>query len=58
MAKHGKKYDEAKKAVDPKMTYELDQAMKLLEETKTAKFDETVEVAVKLGSIPGRPTSR
>lgn len=52
MAKHGKKYDEVKKAVDPKVAYDLDQAMKLLEETKTAKFDETVEVAVKLGIDP------
>ena len=52
MPKHGKKYDEVKKAVDTKSTYALDQAMKLLEETKTAKFDETVEVAVKLGIDP------
>ena len=52
MPKHGKKYDEVKKSVDMKATYELDQAMKLLEETKTAKFDETVEVAVKLGIDP------
>lgn len=52
MPKHGKKYDEVKKSVDTKATYELDQAMKLLEETKTAKFDETVEVAVKLGIDP------
>ena len=52
MAKQGKKYDEVKKAVDPKVAYDLDQAMKLLEETKTAKFDETVEVAVKLGIDP------
>ena len=52
MTKHGKKYDEVKKAIDTKSTYALDQAMKLLEETKTAKFDETVEVAVKLGIDP------
>ncbi len=52
MPKHGKKYDEVKQSVDTKATYELDQAMKLLEETKTAKFDETVEVAVKLGIDP------
>lgn len=52
MPKHGKKYDEVKKSVDTKATYGLDQAMKLLEETKTARFDETVEVAVKLGIDP------
>lgn len=52
MAKQGKKYLEVKKAVDPKMNYALDDAIKLLEETKTANFDETVEVAVKLGIDP------
>ena len=52
MPKHGKKYDEVKKSIDTKETYALDQAMKLLEETKTARFDETVEVAVKLGIDP------
>lgn len=52
MAKQGKKYLEVKKAVDPKMNYVLDDAIKLLEETKTANFDETVEVAVKLGIDP------
>jgi len=52
MPKHGKKYDEVKKSIGTKETYALDQAMKLLEETKTARFDETVEVAVKLGIDP------
>ena len=52
MAKKGKKFTEARKVVDPKATYVLDDAIKLLEETKTANFDETVEVAVKLGIDP------
>ena len=52
MAKKGKKYTEVRKAVDPKASYVLDDAIKLLEETKTANFDETVEVAVKLGIDP------
>lgn len=52
MAKKGKKYTEVRKVVDPKASYVLDDAIKLLEETKTANFDETVEVAVKLGIDP------
>lgn len=52
MAKKGKKYAEVSKAVDPRESYIVDEAIKLLEDTKTAKFDETVEVAVKLGIDP------
>ena len=52
MAKKGKKYAEVSKAVDPKESYGVDESIKLLGETKTAKFDETVEVAVKLGIDP------
>ncbi|HSC33774.1 MAG TPA: 50S ribosomal protein L1 [Thermodesulfobacteriota bacterium] len=52
MAKQGKKYTEARNAVDAKTNYGLDDAIRLIEETKTAKFDETVEVAVTLGIDP------
>ncbi len=52
MATNGKKYNEVKDKVDPKMSYTVDEALKLIEETKTAKFDETVEVSVKLGIDP------
>ena len=52
MAKKGKKYNEVSQVVDPKKVYTVDEAIKLLEETKTAKFDETVEVSVKLGIDP------
>ncbi|MEM7008223.1 MAG: 50S ribosomal protein L1 [Thermodesulfobacteriota bacterium] len=52
MATRGKKYDEVSKAVDPKEIYTVDEAIKLIEDTKTAKFDETVEVSVKLGIDP------
>ena len=52
MAKQGKKYTEARNAVDSNKDYTLDEAIKLIEETKTAKFDETVEVSVKLGIDP------
>jgi len=52
MARKGKKYLEVNKAVDAKMNYDVDDAIRLLEATKRAKFDETVEVAVKLGIDP------
>ncbi|HQG40822.1 MAG TPA: 50S ribosomal protein L1, partial [Spirochaetales bacterium] len=40
--KHGKKYREAAKKVDPAKVYQLDEACKLIKELKVAKFDETV----------------
>ncbi|MGQ0793355.1 MAG: 50S ribosomal protein L1 [Deltaproteobacteria bacterium] len=48
----GKKYLEAKKKVDSNTDYAVEQAIALIQETKVAKFDETVEVAVKLGIDP------
>ena len=52
MVTKGKKYNEVSQAVDPKQSYSVDEAIKLIEETKTAKFDETVEISVKLGIDP------
>lgn len=49
MAKKGKKYNEVAESVDAKQVYTVEDAIKLIEDTKTAKFDETVEVSVKLG---------
>ncbi|HON88417.1 MAG TPA: 50S ribosomal protein L1 [Spirochaetia bacterium] len=46
--KHGKKYREAAKKVDPAKVYQLDEACKLIKELKVAKFDETVEAHVRL----------
>ena len=40
--KHGKRYREAAKLVDPKKTYELEEALGLVLQTSTAKFDETI----------------
>ncbi|MCH8028415.1 MAG: 50S ribosomal protein L1 [Candidatus Dadabacteria bacterium] len=51
MAK-GKKYIEARSKVDLLKFYPVTEAMALLVETGVAKFDETVEVAVKLGIDP------
>lgn len=52
MVKKGKKYTEARNAVDAKTNYGVEDAIRLIEGTKTAKFDETVEVAVTLGIDP------
>ncbi|MBV8135671.1 MAG: 50S ribosomal protein L1, partial [Deltaproteobacteria bacterium] len=48
----GKKYREATKKIDREKRYPLEEAVKLVTDTKLAKFDETVEVAVRLGVDP------
>ena len=52
MPKRGKKYQEAAKAIDTTKAYEPREALKLVKENAKAKFDETVEVAVRLGVDP------
>jgi len=52
MPKHGKKYLEAKKLVEPGRLYDPAEAISLVKKTATAKFDETVEVALRLGVDP------
>ena len=47
--KHGKKYVDSVKLIDKTKLYENDEAMDVCVKTATAKFDETVEVHVKLG---------
>jgi len=47
--KHGKKYNESAKLVERAKLYDADEALELAIKTKTAKFDETVEVHVRLG---------
>ena len=49
MPKHGKAYVEAKAKVDREHEYEPAEAVKLLKELKTAKFDESVEVHIRTG---------
>ncbi len=52
MAKHGKRLRKIYEKVDRRKVYSLDEAIKLLKETASAKFDETVEVAMNLGVDP------
>jgi large subunit ribosomal protein L1 len=52
MAKRGKKLLEARQRVDPVVKYELREALDLVRELAFAKFDESVEVAVRLGVDP------
>ncbi|MBE6792719.1 MAG: 50S ribosomal protein L1 [Ruminococcaceae bacterium] len=47
--KHGKKYVDSTKLVDRNTLYDVNEALDLVIKTGKAKFDETVEVHVKLG---------
>ncbi|QSZ27169.1 50S ribosomal protein L1 [Aceticella autotrophica] len=50
--KHGKKYIESKKLIDRSVLYEPQDAVELVLKTAKAKFDETVELSVRLGVDP------
>lgn len=50
--KRGKKYLESLKSVDITKSYDVEEAMKNVIETAKAKFDETVELHVRLGVDP------
>jgi len=52
MAKRGKKYIEAAKKIEPGKRYPIREAMDLVVATARAKFDETVNAAVRLGVNP------
>ncbi|HEX8082786.1 MAG TPA: 50S ribosomal protein L1 [Solirubrobacteraceae bacterium] len=49
MAKHGKKYLEARARVDREHEYSPAEAVKLVKELKSSKFDESVEVHIRTG---------
>jgi large subunit ribosomal protein L1 len=49
MAKHGKKFLEARAKVDREREYAPAEAVALVKDTKTAKFDESVEVHIRTG---------
>jgi large subunit ribosomal protein L1 len=52
MAKHGKRYRTALAGVDRAKRYSLEDALGLVVNTAKAKFDETIELAVRLGVDP------
>jgi large subunit ribosomal protein L1 len=52
MANRGKKYLEAREKVDRSKRYELEEGVKLLTEAAYAKFDEGVDLAIRLGVDP------
>ena len=51
--KRGKKYAEALKAIDREKQYDAAEAISVIKQTATAKFDETVEAHIRLG-VDGR----
>ena len=52
MGKLGKRLKAVHEKVDSTKSYSVDDAFKLVEECATAKFDETVDVAIRLGVDP------
>jgi large subunit ribosomal protein L1 len=52
MGRVGKKYRKAREAVAAKPTYPLPEAVAAVAKAAFAKFDETVEVAMRLGVDP------
>ena len=50
--KHGKKYTDSKKLIDSLKAYDPAEAIDLVLKTSKAKFDETVEISVRLGVDP------
>ncbi|HEV7293562.1 50S ribosomal protein L1 [Devosia sp. RR2S18] len=52
MAKIAKKVAKAREGIDRNKLYKLDDAIKMVKERATAKFDETIEVAMNLGVDP------
>ena len=52
MAENGKRIRAAREKVDRSKSYTLDEAIKLVKDSASAKFDETVEIAMNLGVDP------
>jgi len=52
MRRHGKRYLTAVKAIEHRRLYTPEEAVRLLRETATAKFKETVEAHIRLGVDP------
>ncbi len=52
MEKHGKKYQEASKLADKSKAYAPEEAIELAKKASYAKFDETVELHLRMGVDP------
>jgi len=52
MAKVAKRVAKSREGLDPDKSYALEEAVKLLKDRASAKFDETIEVAMNLGVDP------
>ena len=52
MPKHGKKYRQVLEKLEGKESFTLDEAVQLLKETSTTKFDSTCEIHMRLGIDP------
>jgi large subunit ribosomal protein L1 len=52
MAKISKRYRKAVEGVDAEKAYDIGEAVKLVKSRATAKFDETIELAINLGVDP------
>lgn len=50
--KHGKNYENSQKKIEAGKLYEVKDALALAIETATAKFDETIEIHIRLGVDP------
>lgn len=50
--KHGKKYTDSKKLIEALKAYDPEEAIDMVLKTSKAKFDETVEISVRLGVDP------
>jgi len=58
MNKHGKKYQEAFALLEQTKTYEPKEAIELTKKTSHAKFDETVELHLRIGVDPRNATQQ
>lgn len=52
MARNGKRYRKAREAVDPGVKYPIEQGVSLVKQCANAGFDESVDLAVRLGVNP------
>ena len=54
MTKHSKRFQQLREKVDRQKQHGLPEAISLVKEMATANFDETIEIAIKLGADPSK----